>query len=234
MKSIGYLVTVYNEYKTVKQSIKDVIDINYLNKKILVIDNASTDGSRQIIESFKQEDVQMILRSKNEGFGRTIQEGINLLDTDYIYIQYSDLEYDHLQSLKMMNYAIENNLDVVLGSRLVTENMKKLSKIKILLKKPSFLATIICTFMTNKFYDNDFSDIIGGKLYKTETIKKIPISCFNQGFDFQFISRIFKKKLKVGEIFIKYKPRENSSDKKIKFYHMINALYEIIKVKFFE
>ena len=54
-----------------------------------------------------------------------IQEGINILDTDYIYIQYSDLEYDHLQSLKMMNYAIENNLDVVLGSRLVTENMKK-------------------------------------------------------------------------------------------------------------
>ena len=53
MKSIGYLVTVYNEYKTVKQSIKDVIDINYPNKKILVIDNASTDGSRQIIESFK-------------------------------------------------------------------------------------------------------------------------------------------------------------------------------------
>ena len=66
MKSIGYLVTVYNEYKTVKQSNKDVIDINYPNKKFLVIDNASTDGSRQIIESFKQEDVQMILRSKNE------------------------------------------------------------------------------------------------------------------------------------------------------------------------
>ena len=234
MKSIGYLVTVYNEYKTVKQSIKDVIDINYPNKKILVIDNASTDGSRQIIESFKQEDIQMILRSKNEGFGRTIQEGINILDTDYIFIQYSDLEYDHLQSLKMMNYAIENDLDVVLGSRLITDDLKKKSKIKNLIKKPSYLATIICTFLTNKFYNLAFTDIIGGKLYKTEAVKKIPISSFYMGFDFQFISRIFKRKLKVGEIPIKYKPRENSSEKKIKPYHMINALYQIIKVKFFE
>ena len=62
MKSIGYLVTVYNEKKTVKQSIQDVIDINYPNKKILIIDNASTDGSRQNIESFQKEDIQIIFR----------------------------------------------------------------------------------------------------------------------------------------------------------------------------
>ena len=234
MKSIGYLITVYNEIKTVRQSINDVINIDYPNKEILIIDNASTDGSRQVIESFKNNNLKMILRSKNEGFGRTIQEGISSLDTDYIFIQYSDLEYDHLQSLNMMNYAIENKLDVVLGSRLITEDFKKKSKIKILIKKPSYLATIICTFLTNKFYNHNFTDIIGGKLYKTEAVKKIPISSFYMGFDFQFISRIFKRGLKVGEIPIKYKPRENSSEKKIKYYHMANALYQIIKVKFFE
>ena len=53
------------------------------------------------------------------------------------------------------------------------------------------------------------------------------------GFDFEFVSIICKKKLQVDELFVNYKPRENFSDKKIKFYHMLNAVYGIIKIKFF-
>jgi hypothetical protein len=102
------------------------------------------------------------------------------------------------------------------------------------MKKPSYLATIICTFLINKFYGKNFTDIIGAKLYRVNTIKKIPINSYQQGFDFEFISRICKKKYKIGEVSIKYKPRINSSEKKIKFYHMFIALYCIFKVKFFE
>jgi len=233
MKSIGYLVTVFNEHKTVRQSIQQVLDINYPNKKILVIDNGSTDGSQDIIRSFNKKNIKYILRDKNKGFGKTIQEGLNLLDTDYIFIQYSDLEYDHLRSLDMMNYAVKNNLDVVLGSRLLQENIIKKSLFQKIKIKPSYIATILCTYLINKFYDKNFTDIIGGKLYKKSSVIKIPINSFSYGFDFEFISRIIKSKLKVGEISINYIPRANSSEKKIKPYHMINALYEIFKVKFF-
>ena len=125
MKSIGYLVTVFNEHKTVEEAIQQVININYTNKKILVIDNGSTDGSKEIIKNFDQKYIKFILRDKNEGFGKSIQEGIKFLDTDYIYIQYSDLEYDHLRSLDMMEYAIKNELDAVLGSRLLAKHMMK-------------------------------------------------------------------------------------------------------------
>lgn len=233
MNSIGYLVTVFNEQRTVKEALQQVLDINYLNKKILVIDNGSTDGSKEIIEIFTQKNISYILRKKNEGFGKTIQEGIKLLDTDYIYIQYSDLEYDHLRSIDMMNYAIENDLDVVLGSRLSTKNMRNMSLIQKIKKKPAYIATIICTYLINKFYNKNFTDIIGGKLYKRSSVIKIPVNSFFAGFDFEFISRIVKSKLKVGEISINYKPRANSNEKKMKFYHMLNALYEIFKVKLF-
>ena len=233
MKSIGYLVTVFNEYKTVRQSIQQVLDINYPYKKILVIDNGSTDGSQDIIRSFEKEKIKYVLRDKNEGFGKTIQEGLNLLDTDYIYIQYSDLEYDHSRSLDMMNYAIKYNLDTVLGSRLLEKNMIKKSFIQKIKIKPSYIATMVCTYLINKFYDKNFTDIIGGKLYKKSSVVKIPITSFSYGFDFEFISRIIKSELKVGEISINYKPRANSNEKKIKPYHMVNALYEIFKVKFF-
>jgi glycosyltransferase involved in cell wall biosynthesis len=234
MKSIGYLITVYNEVKTVQKSIDDVLKIKYPKKKIIIIDNGSNDGSAEIIKKYKDPLIKKVLRKKNIGFGKSIEKGINSLDTDYIYIQYSDLEYDHHRSIDMLNYAIVNNLDVVLGSRLTTSIMKNKNIYEILKFKPSYLATIICTFLINKFYNKKFTDIIGGKLYKRKTIKRIPINCYTHGFDFEFISRILKKKLKVGEISIKYKPRQNSSEKKIKPYHIINALYEIFKVKFFD
>ena len=233
MKSIGYLVTVFNEHKTVEEAIQQVININYTNKKILVIDNGSTDGSKEIIKKFNQKYIKFILRDKNEGFGKSIQEGIKFLDTDYIYIQYSDLEYDHLRSLDMMEYAIKNELDAVLGSRLLANHMMNMSLIEKIKLKPAYIATIVCTYLINKFYKKDFTDIIGGKLYKRSSVIKIPINSFSAGFDFEFISRIIKSKLKVGEISIDYKPRANHNEKKIKPYHMINALYEIFKVKIF-
>jgi hypothetical protein len=129
-----------------------------------------------------------------------------------------------------MNYAKKNNLDAVLGSRL--KNKKK-SIIKFIISKPSYLATAITTFLINIFYEKKFTDIIGGKLYKRESINNIKSISFHEGYDFELISRMCKQKFKIGEVSIKYSPRKNSNEKKIKFYHMFNALYQIFKVKFF-
>ena len=231
MLKITYLITVYNEVNTVKKAIQDIINIKYPNKEIIIIDNGSTDGSKLIIKNYKakKNKIRKILRKKNLGFGTSVNEGINKASGDYIYIQYSDLEYDHKRSIYMMNYAKKNNLDVVLGSRL----KRKRSIIKTIIKKPSYLATIISTFLINIFYGQKFTDIIGGKLYKRESIKNIRSMSFREGYDFELISRICKQKLKIGEVSIKYSPRKNSDEKKIKFYHIFNAFYQIFKVKFF-
>lgn len=111
---------VYNEIKTVKKAIEDVIKINYKNKEILVIDNGSIDGSQDVIKSFKN--IKKILRKKNLGVGKTIEEGIAKAKGDYIFTQCSDLEYDHKRSIYMMEYAIKKKLDVVFGSRLKKKN----------------------------------------------------------------------------------------------------------------
>jgi glycosyltransferase involved in cell wall biosynthesis len=229
MSKITYLITVYNEVKTVKKSIEDILNIKYKKKEIIIIDNGSTDGSQNIIKKYTK--IKKIIRKKNLGYGRTIEEGIEKSTGEYIYIQNSDLEYDEKKSISMLNFAIRKKLDVVLGSRL---KKKKKNIIKLLLEKPSYLATIICTYLINKFYNRKFTDIIGAKLYKIKSIKKIPINSYHMGFDFEFISRICKNNYKIGELYIKYKPREISKDKKIKFYHMFIAFYEIFKVKFFE
>ena len=227
MKKITYVVLVWNEVKTIKKAIQDVESIKYSNKEIIVIDNNSTDGTVDILKKIKN--IKIIYRKKNLGAGQSTLTGIKKAKGEYIYIQFSDLEYDHNRSIDMLNYAIKNNLDIVLGSRL----KNKKSIYKLLLKKPAYLATILTTFLVNIFYKKNFTDIIGAKLYKTETVKKVPFNSFHTGFDFEFLSRACKRKLRIGEISIRYKARENWRDKKIKFYNIFNALYEIFKVKFF-
>ena len=95
------------------------------------------------------------------------------------------------------------------------------------------MGTLVTTKLINIFYKKNFNDIIGAKLYKTNKIREININSNGQGFDFELISKICKKKYHIETIMIPYKPRAHSSEKKIKFYHMFNALYEILKVKLF-
>ena len=231
MKKLTYVVLVWNEVKTIEQAIKDVQTIRYSNKEIIIIDNNSTDGTKEILKKIKKTNkIKIIYRKKNLGAGQSCITGIKKAKGEYIFVQFSDLEYDHYRSIDMLNYAVENDLDIVLGSRL----KNKKSIYKLLLHKPAYLATILTTFLINIFYKKKFTDIIGAKLYKTNSVKKIPCNSFHTGFDFEFISRCCKRNLNIGEMSIKYKPRKNSKDKKIKFYNIFNALYEIFKVKIFE
>ena len=229
---ITYIIPVLNEKKTLKKSIQDIIDLK-IDKEIIIIDNNSTDGSKEIIDEFKDfKNIIIVHKKQNLGFGDSIQKGFDLAKGKYIFIQYSDLEYDHFASLDMLKYAEKENIDVVFASRLFNLNKKELL-IK-LMKKPSYLATLLCTFLINIFYNKNLTDIIGTKLYKTENLKTYLPKTKGQGFDFEFVSIICKSNLVIGEQFIDYTPRENSSEKKIKFYHIINALYAIFKIKFFK
>ena len=229
--SITFLIPIYNEVKTVRNAIEEAIEIEIPSKEIIIIDNNSTDGSKDIINEYRdKENIHIIYQNKNLGFGNSIQDGFLKSSRDFIYIQYGDLEYDINASIKMLKLIKEKNLDVVFASRL--KNAKTFKDFyRALLKKPSYLATIFCTSLVNLLYDKKFTDIIGTRLYRKDIFIPIIPKTSGQGFDFELASLIAKKSLKVEEVFIDYVPRENSSEKKIKFYHILNAIYGILKVK---
>lgn len=230
--SITFLIPVFNEVKTVKKAIEETISLNISNKEIIIIDNGSTDGTPEIIKDYKDhENIKIILQKKNLGFGNSIREGFLQSSKEFIYLQFGDLEYDINTSLEMLKKTQEQNLDAMFGSRL--KNLNNLTQLcKTTFNNPAYLATLICTFLINFFYNKNFTDIIGAKLYRKETVKHVLPKTSGQGFDFELVSFLCKRNLNVDEIFINYKPRENFSDKKIKFYHMFNAIYGILKVKF--
>ena len=229
---ITYIIPIFNESKTVKRSIIQAIKIPIKKKEIIVIDNGSTDNSNKIIKKFSQHrNVKIILRKKNMGFGATIDQGTKMAKGKYIYIHYGDLEYDIKASLKMLKLAEKNNLDIVFASRLVNK-FKKMSVFSIIKKRPHYIASIILTKLANILFKKKLTDIIGTKLYKKSSILKFLPKKINIGYDLELDAIFCQKFFKSEEVSIKYKPRADSKEKKVKWWHMFFFILAILKVKF--
>lgn len=224
------IVTAYNEIKTIVQAINDVRNLD-IEKEIIVVDNCSTDGTRELLRSIEDGSFKVVYQDKNYGFGKSIETGISLAKSEYIFVQFSDLEYDHTKCIDMIQLAEDNNYDAVFGSR--TKNiLKTWTRWRLIRERPAYLASVISTYLVNKWYGYDFTDIIGAKLYRTSSVKKIPIDTYGMGFDFEFVSKMCRRGFTIGEVNVDYRPRSNSKEKKIKPYHMINALWALFKVRF--
>ena len=171
--SITFLIPIYNEVKTVRKAIEETIKLEVPFKEIIIIDNNSSDGSKNIINEYKNiKNIHIIYQKKNLGFGNSIQDGFIKSSHEFIYIQYGDLEYDINTSIEMLKKIKDKNLDVIFASRLKNINTTK-DVIKELFKKPSYLATLFCTFLVNWFYGKKFTDIIGTKLYRKKLFNQL-------------------------------------------------------------
>lgn len=223
------VVIVLNEKKTILQAIEDAKKIN-VDKEMIVIDNCSTDGTREILKTIEDKSIKIIYQDKNYGIGRSVATGIALARSEYIFIQMSDLEYHYTNCLKMLKAAEENNYDAVFGSRFKKNN--KESMLKIIWKRPEYIATLICTFLINKWYRCNFRDVLGNRLYRTKSVVNIPITSYGMGFEFEHTSRMCKKGLRIGEVEIQYKPRALRREKKVKPYHIFIALFTLFRVRY--
>jgi glycosyltransferase involved in cell wall biosynthesis len=230
MEKITFLIPVFNEEKTIGKAIEIVLSLKKIkNKEIIIIDNGSTDNSQAIIKNFKNKSLKIIMRSNNLGYGATIKEAAKLATGKYMYIHFSDNEYDINPVFKMIRLAKKYDLDAVFGSRL--KNCTFLKKISLLKAKPSYLGTLIITTLYNVLYNKKFSDVIGSKFYKISSLKKvckIDDDYFN--YDFILKNRLISGKFKIKEVLTKYKPRFTKNGN-VKYYHIIPAVYEIIKFK---
>jgi glycosyltransferase involved in cell wall biosynthesis len=229
---ISYLIPVLNEIKTVKKSVHQAINIPIKDKEIIIIDNGSKDNSEKIIKNFsKYKNIKTILRKKNLGYGATVDEGTRLAKGKYIYIHYADLEYDINASLNMLKLAEQKKLDIVFASRLKNK-LKKNSIPSIIKERPYYLASIILTKLVNILFNKKFTDIIGTKLYKKSSIIKFLPKKISIGYDLELDAIFCKQNFKSEEVFIKYKPRKDSREKKVKWWHMFYFILGILKVRF--
>lgn len=225
------VVTVFNEKNTIQEAIRQVKAIN-LEKQIIVVDNCSTDGTRQILESLNDPSIEIVLQPKNFGYGYSVKTGARLAKGRYLFVQNSDLEYDPNCLYAMAELAQRENLDVVFGSRLVKKKSEPVWKI--IKQRPYYLATLISTYLINLWYKKDFTDMIGNRFYRTKIFNEIEIKSNSMAFEFEIVSKLCKYGYKTGEVPVGYTPRGYKQGKKIKWYDSFPALFVMLKVKFFE
>lgn len=231
---LSIIVPVYNEEKTILKILDKLIKVNLgIKKEIIIIDDGSTDNSKQIIKNYlkrkkknKNSEFQF-LSKKNGGKGSAIKEGIKLSMGDIITIQDADLEYNPRDYKKLIAPIIEKKEKVVYGSRFLRRHKP--------MYKLYFLGNKFLTFLTKMLYNTKITDMeTCYKVFKAQVIKKIKIKANKFDFEPEITARILKSKVRIKEIPISYKPRSVEEGKKIDWKDGLFAIWTLVYWKFRE
>jgi len=228
---LSVIIPVFNEKKTVAEILKRIerVDLKGLgfDKETIIVDDGSTDGTREILRNLEGRH-KIIYHSKNQGKGMAVRTGLREVSGDYVIIQDADLEYDPEDYRKLLECALKNNAQVVYGSRLLNHKNE-------FSYSSYYYGGIILNWLTGIICGIKITDeSTCYKLFKTETIKSIPLKCERFEFCPEVTAKIAKRKIKIYEVPISYRPRHKNEGKKIKWRDGIEAFWILIKYKFFE
>ena len=218
------IIPCFNEVNTIRKIIDKIIEINNYEKEIIVIDDFSTDGSRQILSEIEKVNIsKLILNGRNYGKGYCIKKGIEEATGDIVIIQDADLEYDPSDYKKLIEPIHKNQADVVYGSRFIGSEEKRV------LYYWHTVGNKFLTTLSNMFTNINLTDMeCCYKAFKTEIIKKIDLKENRFGFEPEVTAKLAKKNIRIYEVGIKYFGRKYSDGKKITWKDGFAAIYCII------
>ncbi len=208
---ISVVIPCFNEKDTILKIIEKVRNEKQYEKEIIVIDDFSTDGTREILkDGIKTNIDKLILNDNNFGKGYSVKRGIKEASGDIILIQDADLEYDPLDYPKLIEPIINGNADVVYGSRFIGSDEKRV------LFYWHSLGNFILTTLSNMLSNLNLTDMENCyKVFKSEIVKNIDLKENRFGFEPEITAKIAKKNLKIYEVGVKYYGRNYSEGKKI-------------------
>ena len=226
MKKLSIIIPAYNEAPTVKELIKQVKNLNLkkIQKEIIVVDDASTDGTKTIIQA--QTGVKTVYLTNNQGKGAAVRAGLTKATGDYVIIQDADLEYDPRDILKLIKPVLDKKAEVVYGSRFLGPH-----------KNMHFwhlMGNKFLSFLCNLLYNTTLSDMeVCYKLFPTKLIRSLNLSQKRFGFDPEVTVKILKLGHRIYEVPISYAGREFSEGKKITWKDGVKVLYILFKYRLF-
>jgi glycosyltransferase involved in cell wall biosynthesis len=222
---LSIVIPCYNEEKTIEAIINNILNQEYKNIEIIVVDDYSKDKTAEILRNILKEKIDhLIFHDSNQGKGAALRTGIAAATGDIILVQDADLEYDPNEYKSLIDPILSGRADIVYGSRFVGSNPHRAVYFW------HRVANGFLTILSNIFTGLNLTDIeTCYKVFKSEILKKIKIEENGFGFEAEITAKISRKKYRIYEVGISYYGRTYSEGKKITWIDGVKAVYCIIK-----
>jgi glycosyltransferase involved in cell wall biosynthesis len=249
---LSVIIPVYNEVKFISNIVDKVaLAVPNIEKEIIIIDDGSTDGTREWLVSrfpyiwedevfdkgrvvgFLNEDkeelgsslkrILVLLHKRNKGKGAALRTGFKAALGDVIVIQDADLEYDPRDWEEMLEPIISGQAGIVIGSRFY-------GKPHSIFPLRQYIGNKIITFFVNIFTGLRFTDVESGyKMFKREVIDQIKLECDDFGIEVELVIKAARRKFRIFETAIRYYGRGYEEGKKIKVWDGVKAVWYVLK-----
>jgi glycosyltransferase involved in cell wall biosynthesis len=213
MKLLSVIICCYNEEATIKEVITKTKNVDLgsdWEREIIIVDNYSTDGTREILQELSDAELKIVFHEQNLGKGSSIRTGISQMTGDYFFIQDADNEYDPAEQARFCQLADETNAAAIFGSRVIGGQVKYEYR-------HAYLGVRFLTSMSNLLFRGSLTDVAtASKMVRGDIAKSLNLTCKGFDLDFELPDKILLSGNQIIEIPIGYDPRTYAEGKKIR------------------
>lgn len=229
MQKLSIVIPAHNEERTIETIVRRVAAVPLdLEKEIIVVDDGSTDRTREIIGGLPG--IVTVIHERNLGKGGAVKSGIRRATGDIILVQDADLEYDPADYPALLLPILSGAADVVMGARIPPKRDARRRKSLYWL---SWLGNHVITQTTNWLYGHNAREYEACyKVFRPETARSVEVQTDDFDFDNEFICKLLRRGKRITDVPVSYHPRSYGTGKKIRWHHGFKILWTIVKWRF--
>ena len=226
-RKLSIVIPVFNERNTVVEIVRRVRQVELpgdLDRELIIVDDGSTDGTREVLDQLRDSTVRIIKNPSNRGKGHALRTGFAAATGDLVIVQDADLEYDPEDYPRLINPVLRGKARVVYGSRFTGERRNMLFL--------HWVGNRFLSLLTNVLYNSTLSDMeTCYKLFDRELLNTLTLVSDSFEIEAEVTAKLLKRRVRIYEVPISYAGREFDEGKKITWRDGITALWTLLKYR---